>query len=149
MSDEARDLRDRLEATQTELKQAKEELLAARAESVTLKERVEFLQWSLNGGHSKDLVLQLAEARAEVGRLKEWVATEPAARAPAQRRVCLIAVAGVVIDEQGLGQTQYVGFVVSPEGEARDLIRSFNLEAAKRAVDEKARELGVGVEDFT
>lgn len=148
--DEARRLRNRLEAAQSELKKATDELVTVKAQLVAATEEAQFLRWSLEGGESKGLILALAESRAECARLQrqlDALRTGGAAAASlARSRVCLIA---VTHSEGEAAFTQYVGFVIEENGRTRDVVRSFDLEAAKTAVDAEARVRGLPIEDLT
>jgi hypothetical protein len=139
--EEGRRLRDRVEAAEAELMRLRDQLVTAQARCVTLQEEIDFLRFSLEGGESKGLIAALAESREECERLKKVLAAPPVApRTPIPNggRVVLVSVAH-----------EYYGFAVGPDRRTRDVIRTGNVDEARRAVNDVARLMGVQVEDLT
>lgn len=150
--DEARELRDRLEAAQTQLKRTKQALLETEARCVALTEEAAFLKWSLEGGETKGLILALAESRAEAERLRRALLEDPQTRAaalqPPRSRVCVIRISGPGPDGREF-QAEYVAFVIDAAGATRDLARSPSLDTVLRAAEQAARERGLPLEDLS
>ncbi len=151
MSAEDRELRDLLEEAQSQLKQTREQLLDAQTALVKLKEENEFLRWSLDGGEKQSLDALLAQSRAECETLRRRLAeqTPPPAAPRIYRRERVFLISVPVANENVPFTAEFVAFHVDAEGRSRDLIRTTDLEAARKAALESARVANVQLEDFT
>ena len=97
-----------------------------------LKEEVEFLRWSLNGGQRQELHDALAQSKHEVARLRarlkelepppqDPVLTQP--RNSQSPRAYLLSVTREFAGESGQSLKEYVVFMVDENGVGRDVAR--------------------------